>query len=217
MAISILLADDHKVMRQGLAAMIDKEPGMSVVGQASDGRAALQLVEKLRPNVAVLDLMMPTLNGVEATRQIIEHCPHTRPLMLTMNDDQRSVSRAIEAGACGFVVKDNAFDEVVKAIQTVASGQVYLSPSIAGGVVSGFRRKTISPQAQQDNNFDLSSRELEVLQLLAEGHTTKETASLLGVSPKTIESHRLKLFKKLNVSNAVQLARYAIREGIIPP
>lgn len=178
MAISILLADDHKVMRQGLAAMIEKEPGMSVVGQASDGRAAVDIVERLRPNVAILDLMMPILNGVEATRQIVENWPHTRPLILTMNDDQRSVSRAIEAGACGFVVTENAFDEVVKAIEIVASGQVYLSPSIAGGVDESFRKKTVSPQAHANLNLDLSSRELEVLQLLAEGHTTKETAGL---------------------------------------
>lgn len=216
MAINILLADDHRVMRQGLAALIDKEMGMKVVGEASDGRAALDLVEKLRPTVAVLDLMMPNLNGIEATRQIRQSFPDTRPLILTMNDDQKSVTRAIEAGACGFVVKENAFDEVVKAIQTVASGQVYLSPSIAGGVVESFRRKTTSPESSSSSP-DLSSRELEVLQLLAEGHTTKETADMLGLSPKTIESHRLKLFKKLNVTNVVQLARYAIREGIIPP
>lgn len=215
MAINILLADDHRIMRQGLAAMIEKEMGMNVVGEAANGRIALQMVERLRPDVAVLDLMMPNLNGIEATRQITQSWPRTRPMILTMNDDQRSVSRAIEAGACGFVVKENAFEEVVKAIRTVAGGQVYLSPSIAGNVVESYRRKKILPD--EKDTLELSSRELEVLQLLAEGHSTKETAAQLGLSPKTIESHRMKLFKKLDVTNVVQLSRLAIREGIIPP
>lgn len=215
MAIRILLADDHRIMRQGLSAMIDKRMGMKVVGEAANGRIALQLVESLQPDVVVLDLMMPTLNGIEASRQITERWPRTRTLILTMNDDQRSVSRALEAGASGFVVKDNAFEEVVKAIETVAQGQVYLSPSVAGSVVDSYRRKKYF--SRDDDTLELSSRELEVLQLLAEGHSTKETAAQLGVSPKTIESHRLRLFKKLEVTNVVQLARLAIREGIIPP
>jgi DNA-binding NarL/FixJ family response regulator len=202
-------------MRQGLSAMIDKRMGMKVVGEAANGRIALQLVESLQPDVVVLDLMMPTLNGIEASRQITERWPRTRTLILTMNDDQRSVSRALEAGASGFVVKDNAFEEVVKAIETVAQGQVYLSPSVAGSVVDSYRRKKYF--SRDDDTLELSSRELEVLQLLAEGHSTKETAAQLGVSPKTIESHRLRLFKKLEVTNVVQLARLAIREGIIPP
>ncbi|MCD8533243.1 MAG: response regulator transcription factor [Verrucomicrobia bacterium] len=133
MAIRILLADDHRIMRQGLTAMIEKESGMSVVGEAANGRIALQLVESLQPDVVVLDLMMPTLNGIEASRQITQKWPKTRTLILTMNDDQRSVARALEAGASGFIVKDNAFEEVVKAIEIVAHGQVYLSPSVAGG------------------------------------------------------------------------------------
>ncbi len=215
MAIRILLADDHRIMRQGLSAMIDKRMGMKVVGEAANGRIALQLVESLQPDVVVLDLMMPTLNGIEASRQITERWPRTRTLILTMNDDQRSVSRALEAGASGFVVKDNAFEEVVKAIETVAQGQVYLSPSVAGSVVDSYRRKKYF--SRDDDTLELSSRELEVLQLLAEGHSTKETAAQLGVSPKTIESHRLRLFRKLEVTNVVQLARLAIREGIIPP
>lgn len=195
--------------------MIDKRMGMKVVGEAANGRIALQLVESLQPDVVVLDLMMPTLNGIEASRQITERWPRTRTLILTMNDDQRSVSRALEAGASGFVVKDNAFEEVVKAIETVAQGQVYLSPSVAGSVVDSYRRKKYF--SRDDDTLELSSRELEVLQLLAEGHSTKETAAQLGVSPKTIESHRLRLFRKLEVTNVVQLARLAIREGIIPP
>lgn len=215
MAIRILLADDHRIMRQGLAAMIDKEVGMTVVGEAANGRIALQMVETHQPDVVVLDLMMPTLNGIEASRQITQRWPRTRTLILTMNDDQRSVSRALEAGASGFVVKDNAFEEVVKAIQIVAQGQVYLSPSVAGGIVDSYRKRKYFPR--DNDTLELSSRELEVLQLLAEGHSTKETAAQLGVSPKTIESHRLKLFKKLEVTNVVQLARLAIREGIIPP
>lgn len=215
MAIRILLADDHRIMRQGLTAMIEKESGMSVVGEAANGRIALQLVESLQPDVVVLDLMMPILNGIEASRQITQKWPKTRTLILTMNDDQRSVARALEAGASGFIVKDNAFEEVVKAIEIVAHGQVYLSPSVAGGVVDSFRKNKSLPR--QRDPLELSGRELEVLQLLAEGHSTKETAAQLGVSPKTIETHRLKLFKKLEVDNVVQLARLAIREGLIPP
>lgn len=195
--------------------MIEKELGMTVVGEAANGRIALQLVESLHPDVVVLDLMMPTLNGIEASRQITQRWPKTRTLILTMNDDQRSVARALEAGASGFIVKDNAFEEVVKAIEIVAHGQVYLSPSVAGGVVDSFRKNKFLPR--QRDPLELSGRELEVLQLLAEGHSTKETAAQLGVSPKTIETHRLKLFKKLEVNNVVQLARLAIREGLIPP
>jgi len=210
MLCEILLADDHLVVRQGLKVLLESE-GFSVVGQASDGREALQLAQNLRFDVAVLDLAMPLLNGIDAGRAILQACPKTKVVLLTMHTEDHLILEALRAGIKGYVLKSKATEELVEAIQEVSRGRLYLTPGASETVVQAYLAKTELPPEP------LSPREREFLQLIAEGKTTKEAAGLLGISVKTAESHRTRIMQKLNIHEIASLVRYAIRRGLVSP
>ena len=212
MSVRILLADDHRIMRQGLRALLEKEADVEVSGEAEEGRTAVQLARKLKPDVVVMDVGMPDLNGIEATRQINAEAPAAKVLALSMHADKRFVERMLTAGASGYVLKDDAFEELVGAIRTVAANKIYLSPGIAGAVVEDFVR--YSRTAESTGRIILTPRQREVLQLLAEGKTTKQIASLLYVSRKTVETHRRQIMEKLDIHSIAELTKYAVREGL---
>lgn len=204
----IVLADDHSMFRQGLMALLERE-GFLVVGQASNGHEAIQLVRKHKPALAILDFGMPLLNGIDAAREIQKKVPETQALLLTMFEDDAYVLEALRAGIRGYVLKAQAATDLVNAISVVLRGSVYLSPGISEAVVKAYIAKD-EPQAEP-----LTDRERQVLQLIAEGHTTKKTAALLGLSVKTAESHRTRIMQKLDIHETAGLVRYAIRRGLI--
>jgi len=211
MTIRIILADDHKIMRDGLCSLLKNEPDIEVVGEADDGRAAVEMARKLKPDIVVMDLAMPDLNGIEATRQIIK-ADGIKVLALSMHSDKRFVVGALQAGASGYVLKDCAFEELVRAVNIIAMNQTYLSPKIAELVVERYLRHQQIPLSQPTSA--LTPREREVLQLIAEGGTVKKIALTLGVSYKTIETHREQIMKKLKIYSVAELTKYAIREGL---
>ena len=208
MPLHILLADDHVVVRQGLRALLERA-GFEVVGEAGDGQQAIRLAEELQPDVAVLDVAMPLLNGIDAARGIIKVSPRTRTLLLTMYTEGRNVLAGLRAGVRGVVVKSRAFDELLRAIQTICKGDTYLSPDVSNVVVESYVASADTREPY------LRDRERQVLQLVAEGKTTKEVAATLGISVKTAESHRLKIMERLDIHDTAGLVRYAIREGLI--
>jgi two-component system response regulator NreC len=209
MAIRVLLADDHLIVCQSLKAVLERE-GLQVVGEAADGREAVRLARALRPDVAALDLSMPLLNGLDAAREIQKACPRTRTILLTMHGEDTYVLQALQMGIRGYVLKSQAVTDLVRAVQEVSRGAVYLSPSVSGAVVEAYRTK-------KDLRDPLTPRERTVLQLVAEGKSTKEVASLLGVSVKTAEYHRNSVMRKLDIHETASLVRYAIRRGLIEP
>jgi len=210
MPIRVLLADDHAIVRQGLKALLDKE-GLDVVCEAADGQQAVKMVREHKPDVAVLDLAMPLLNGLDAAREILKISTRTKPMLLTMHTEDHYVLEALRAGVRGYVMKSHSREDLVRAIMQVARGEVYLSPGISEVVVQAYLNKS-------DYSSDpLSGRERQVLQLVAEGNTTKKVASLLGLSVKTAESHRTRIMEKLDIHETAGLVRYAIRRGIIQP
>ena len=210
MPLRILLADDHLVFRQGLKSLLERE-GLQIIGEAADGQEAIRRARDLSPDVAVLDLAMPLLNGLDAAREIVRASPRTRPILLTMHTEDPYVMEALRAGIKGYVLKTQPSTDVVQAIQEVAHGRIYLSPGISRTVVDAYLAKTELPPDP------LSPREREVLQLVAEGKTTKEIARLLGVSVKTAENHRTRILAKLDIHETAGLVRYAIRRGLIQP
>lgn len=210
MSIKILLADDHKIIREGLVSLLEQSPGMQVVGQAANGREAMQIARRCRPDIIVMDVSMPELNGMEATSQLIAELPDTKIIALSMHSDKRFVAGMLKAGASGYLLKNAAFDELVDAINTVCANETYLSPKIAAVVINDYVSFAKNEEKQQN---PLTQREREVLQLLAEGKSTKQIAGDLFVSVKTIESHRQNIMKKLNIYNLADLIKYAIREG----
>jgi two-component system response regulator NreC len=209
--IRVLLADDHVLVREGLRALLAKEADIHVVAEAGDGREAIRVARETRPDVAAMDLSMPLLNGVEAARQMAAWDRPPGVILLTVHAEDRYVLEAIRAGVRGYVLKKQAAADLVRAIREVSGGGVYLSPGISAAVVEAVR----SPQAPLEE--PLTTREREVLQLVAEGKTTKEIAVLLGVSVKTADAHRTRLMQKLDIHDIAGLTRYAIRHGIIQP
>ncbi len=212
MRFQILLADDHQILRQGLAALLTKESDMQVVGEASDGRTAVALAKQLKPQIVVMDVAMPDLNGIDATRQILAEMPQTKIIALSMHSDKRFVVGMLKAGAAGYLLKHCALEELVNAIRVVISNRTYLSPDIAGMVIEDFllQSKTLDTSA-----FGiLTLREREVLQLYAEGKITRQIAELLHLSIKTVESHRKQIMEKLGFQSFAELIKYAIREGL---
>jgi len=206
----VLLADDHSLIRQALRALLEKQ-GFQVMSEASDGQEALRSVEKTQPEVAILDISMPVLNGVDAARELVKSSPKTRVILLTQHDEDEYVTEALRAGVRGYVLKSQAAEDLLHAIQEVCRGKVYLSPNISGAVVDAYVSKTyVSPDP-------LSARERQVLQLVGEGKSTKDIAAHLGISAKTAESHRARLMKKLDIHETASLVRYAIRRGLIQP
>lgn len=212
MKVRVLLADDHKIVREGLRALLEKQSDMDVIAEAGDGRTALRLIQEKSPDVVVMDVAMPDLNGIETTHQIIAKDPGIKVIALSMYSDRRLVARMLSAGASGYLVKDCAFDELIQAIHTVASGQTYLSPSIVDIVVKDYFHHI--KKSDPSTLLALTTREREVLQLLAEGRATKEIAQLLTLSVKTIETHRQQIMHKLNIHSIAELTKYAIREGL---
>ena len=213
----ILLADDHLIIRQGLRSLINAQGDMEVVGEAAEGRSAVAMARDVSPHVLVMDVGMPELNGVEATRQVVAQVPETRVLILTAHGEQKTVREALRAGASGYVLKDMAFEELASAIRTVASGKTYLSPNVAGAVVDGYLTGAGGYGDGQEVRgafSKLTPREREVLQLMAEGKSTKQVAMSLHVSVKTVETHRRQLMEKLDLHSVAELTKYAIREGL---
>jgi DNA-binding NarL/FixJ family response regulator len=207
----ILLADDHRMMREGLRAVLEKE-GLEVVGEAASGREALALSQSLRPDVVVMDITMPDLNGIDATRRLMDESPGCKVVALSMHADRRYVRAMFAAGAAGYLVKHAASDELVLAVKAVAQGQKYVSASVAGVVIDGWVGQTAAEPAQVDRT--LSPREREVLQLLAEGHTSKEIASRLAIALPTVETHRRQIMAKTGLRTIADLTKFAIREGL---
>jgi len=212
MSTKILLADDHKIVRDGLRSLIEKQPGMAVVAEAENGRAAVKLARRLKPDVIIMDLNMPDLNGIDAARQILAELPDTKIIVLSMHADKQFVLGALKAGASGYLLKDCAFEELARALQTVLKHQTYLSPEIAGTVVKDYLEQMCTIESAIE--AALTPREREVLQLIAEGRSTKETADRLNVSIKTVESHRRNIMEKLNIHSTAELTKYAIRTGL---
>ncbi len=208
----VLLADDHNMIRQGLRALIEKEEGMSVIAEAEDGRRAVELTAELAPKVVVMDVGMPNMNGIEATRRIVAADPQVKVLALSMHSDKRFVKEMFAAGASGYLLKDSAFQELVLAIRTLAEDRTYLSPGVTDAVIKDFVDRR--PGADASVFSVLTGRQREVLQLTAEGMSTRDIAAQLKVSVKTIETHRQKIMSKLGVRSIAELTKYAVREGL---
>jgi two-component system response regulator NreC len=212
MKIRIVVADDHKIMREGLKALIDKQPDMEVVAEAQDGLTATKLARKLLPHVIIMDIGMPEMNGIDATREIMAENKDVKIIALSMHSDRRFVLEMLKAGASGYLLKDSAFEELVSAVHTVMTGQSYLSPRITDIVVKEYLHNL--PRNESTVFTILTQREREVLQHLAEGKSTKQIASTLNLSVKTVETHRQQIMDKLQIRSVAELTKYAIREGI---
>jgi two-component system response regulator NreC len=213
METKVVLVDDHTILREGLRLVLDAQPQVTVVGEAADGREAIELVERLRPNVVVMDIAMPNLNGLEATRQIKKRWPEVRVVILTMHENHQYLQQIVRAGATGAVLKRSAGTELIMAVTAAAQGQSYFSPSIASMLVDDYRMRLDSDIV--DNPEVLTEREREVLQLIAEGKTNQEIADILFLSIKTVQTHRAHILEKLNVHDRTDLVKYAIRTGMV--
>jgi DNA-binding NarL/FixJ family response regulator len=206
----VLLADDHKILRQGLRTLLEREKDIQIVGEADNGRSSVKLTGELAPDVVIMDVAMPDLNGIDATRRITQADPRTRVLALSMHSDGRYVRGMLQAGARGYILKDCAAEELTHAIRTVMAGQVYVSPGVMDTIVNAYVRQLTAAGAPTT----LTRREREVLQLLAEGGSTANIAAGLHLSVKTIETHRKRIMDKLDLRSIAELTKYAIREGI---
>ena len=213
MSTRVVLAEDHQMVREGLRSLLEHQDGIEVVGEATDGRAAVCLVRQVSPTVVVMDVSMPGLNGVEATRQIVAEMPGVKVIGLSMHADKRFIIEMLKAGASGYLLKASAFDELVGAISAVVAGQVYLSPRITALVVD----TCIGTETEQDTSpfLLLTPREREVLQLLAEGKHAKEIARLFQITRKTVDTHRQNIMNKLRLHSLADLIKYAVKEGLI--
>jgi DNA-binding NarL/FixJ family response regulator len=212
-SVKILLADDHKIMREGLKALLEKQLDIQVMAEAENGLEAVRLTRKIKPDIVIMDIGMEELNGIEATRQIVAEVPGVKIIALSMHSDKRFVIEMLKAGAFGYLLKDSAPEELTSAIRAVAANQPYLSPKITDVVLKDYLG-ALSLQTEPTAFTVLTPREREVLQLIAEGNTTKEIASALQVSVKTIETHRQQMMEKLNIRSVAELTKYAIREGL---
>jgi two-component system, NarL family, response regulator NreC len=210
MPIRIVLADDHVLVRQSLRSLLERE-GFQVAGEASDGQECVRQVETLHPDIAVMDISMPILNGLDAAREMSRTSPKTKTILLTQHDEGQYISEALEAGVKGYVLKSQVANDLLLAIRQVSRGQVYLSPGVSRGVMEAYRSKS------EKSKNPLTLRERQVLQLIAEGKSTKDVATLLGISVKTAESHRTRLMQKLDIHETASLVRYAVRQGIVQP
>jgi len=210
----VLLADDHQLMRSGVRLMLNREPGIDVVGEASDGREAVALAKSLKPDVVIMDIGMPSLNGIEAAAQMTQNNPQLAIMILSMHTDETYVLRALKAGARGYLLKDSAEADLIKAVHVVAGGKSFFSPAVSKVLLDDYVRKL--KRSGTDDAYDLlTPREREVLQLIAEGKSNKDIANLLNLSVYTVESHRSNLMEKLNLRGLPELILYAVRRGII--
>jgi two-component system response regulator NreC len=212
MSIRVLLADDHKIVRQGLRSLLEKQQDIEVIAEAEDGRSAVRLAEEMAPDIIIMDVTMPDLNGVEATKQIIAKSPDIKIIALSIHSDTLFVTEMLKCGAVGYLLKDCAFEELTRAIRTVIENKTYLSPSISGVVVDDYIHRL--SRTEFVGSDSLSDREREVLQLMAEGNSTKEIAQKLHISIKTVETHRRQIMSKLDIHTVAELTKYAIRKGL---
>jgi DNA-binding NarL/FixJ family response regulator len=212
MSIRVMLADDHRIVRDGLRALLEREPDFLIVGQAEDGLSAVKLVRELQPDVLITDLSMPGLNGIEAVRRIHANHPAVRIVCLSVHDEKRIVLEVIEAGASGYVLKGCSFEELASSIRMVMADQIYLSNELVGIFVEQYRRRDDAAAASPRS--PLTSREREIVQLFSEGHSTNDIAERLHLSSKTVATHREHIFDKLQLASVAELTRYAIREGL---
>jgi len=213
MSIKVLLADDHEIFREGIHALLDKEPDIDVVGGARNGRETIRLVQELHPDIVVMDITMPDLNGIEATHQIRKKFPDTKILCLSMHSDRKFVLEMFRAGAAAYLLKNCAFRELIQAIHAVAANHSYVSPEITHVIIDESLANQ-KAEAISSIRSQLTQKELQVLQLIAEGNNIKEIALFLNKSAKTIETHRRRIMKKLNIHNTAGLIKYAISEGL---
>ncbi len=213
MSTRILIADDHKIIRDGLHALLEKEKDMEVVAFAENGRKAIKKAKKINPDIIIMDISMPDLNGIDATRQILSEVKNTKIIALSTYSDRPFVVGMIKAGASGYLLKDCAFEELAVAIRTVVNGQTYLSPGISGAVIKSIQSQVITDEVPCSIS-ELTGREREVLQLISEGKTTKAIAARLNVSIKTIETHRQNIMAKLNANSIAELTKIAVKEGL---
>jgi two-component system response regulator NreC len=212
--VRILLADDHTIMRNGLRLLLERQPNLKVVGEASDGRQAVALCESTNPDVVIMDIAMPNMNGIEATRQIVGHNAKTAVAILSMHSDESYVIRALKAGARAYLLKDSAETDLLSAVQALTDGKSFFSPAISRILVEDYMRQ-LERQGAEDTYELLTNREREILQLLAEGKTNKDVAGMLNLSLYTVETHRTHILQKLNLHNVPELILYAVRKGII--
>jgi DNA-binding NarL/FixJ family response regulator len=212
--IRVMLADDHGVVRKGLRFLLAAEPSIEVVAEAGDGRQAVRAAEENHPRVVVMDIAMPLLNGIDAATQILKKDPSIGVIMLSMYSDEEYLLRALSAGAKGYLLKDSAEDEIVRAVQTVASGKTFFSPAITHALLEDYVRR-LQQTGERDSYGLLTDRERELLQLLAEGKTNKEAATTMGLAPSTVETHRANLMQKLGLRNTAEIVLYAVRKRII--
>jgi len=211
--IKVVVADDHTILRQGIKALLDNQEGIEVVGEAKDGREAIKTIEELLPDVILMDIAMPGLNGLEATRRIKKKFPKTKVVVLTMHANEEYIFQILNAGADGYLVKETAFQDLISAINAVHKGGAFMSPSISKKVMTDYIQRA---QGEEKVGFDtLTTREREILQLVAEGNSNKKIAEALFISPKTVETHRAHIMDKLNIHDRAGLIKYAIRKGMI--
>jgi len=210
----LLIGDDHTLVRHGLRKILEEKPEWEVVAEVGDGRDAIKLATTLRPDVAILDVGMPLLNGIDATQQIVRKVPETKVLILSMHSDEAYVTRALQAGAKGYLLKDSAGKDLIKGVEAVAAGQSFFSPAVARLMLDDYVRR-VSGTGVADRYETLSEREREIFQLVAEGRTNKEVAELLSISPTTVETHRGHILQKLDIHNTAELVLYAVRRGVI--
>ncbi len=212
MAIHILIANDHQIVRQGLRCLLEKEPGMKVVGEADDGLKTVALARKLTPHVVIMDVNLPNLNGIEAARQILADYPAIKIIVFSKHADRYQILNMLKAGACGYLLKDSPFEELVKAIRFVMDSKTYLSPGVTDVVVKDYVGSVLP--FDQTDLIQLTAREREVLQLVARGKSTKQIAGFMQISVKTVETHRQKIMQKLGTHSVADLTKYALREGL---
>ena len=215
MGVRLLLADDHEIVRKGLRAVLETEPGWEVVAEAADGRDAIEKTQQMKPDIAILDISMPALNGLEAARQIVTSAPQTKVLILTMHDSDPLIQQVLEAGARGYLLKSDAARDLVTAVDALRCNKTFFTPKVAQLVLEGYLGKNPNETAPEGRRFRLTGRQREIVQLLAEGKSSKEVARALGLSVKTAETHRANIMRRLDCHSVTALVRYAIRNHII--
>ena len=212
--VHILLADDHEVVRKGLRALLETQPGWKVIAEATDGREAVDKAQSMHPDVAIVDIGMPSLNGLEATRQIVKKAPRTRVLVLTMHDTNPLIQQVVKAGARGYVLKSDVASDLVSAVEALTHDQTFFTSKVSQIILDRYVGKSDVPENVADPDSPLTPREREVVQLLAEGKSSKEVAAVLGISVKTAETHRINLIRKLDCHSVAEVVRYAVRNLI---
>jgi DNA-binding NarL/FixJ family response regulator len=212
--VQILLADDHEVVRKGLRALLETQPGWKVIAEATDGREAVEKAQSMHPDVAIVDIGMPSLNGLEATRQIVKKAPRTRVLVLTMHDTNPLIQQVVKAGARGYVLKSDVASDLVSAVEALTHDQTFFTSKVSQIILDRYVGKSDVPENVADPDSPLTPREREVVQLLAEGKSSKEVAAVLGISVKTAETHRINLMRKLDCHSVAEVVRYAVRNLI---